>query len=97
MKWLYKPVAILSTLFCCISAIAQTNNTRQVLSFDNDWKFFKGDFNGAEQVAFNDVDWRSLSVPHDWSIEGPYDRNNNTGRGGGYCREVLVGTEKHFR
>ncbi len=84
MKWLYKPVAILSTLFCCISAIAQTNNTRQVLSFDNDWKFFKGDFNGAEQVAFNDVDWRSLSVPHDWSIEGPYDRNNNTGRGGGY-------------
>jgi len=25
-----------------------------------------------------------VQLPHDWSIDGPYDRNNPTGRGGGY-------------
>lgn len=53
-------------------------------SFDNTWKFIKQDVPGAEQLSFNDASWRTLNVPHDWSIEGPYNRNNSTGRGGGY-------------
>ena len=57
---------------------------RIIQSFDKDWRFYKGDTTGAEQVQFNDVSWRSLDVPHDWSIEGPYDRDNPTSRGGGY-------------
>ncbi|GAA4755953.1 glycoside hydrolase family 2 protein [Flavisolibacter ginsenosidimutans] len=59
-------------------------NERTITSFDNDWKFYKGDASGAEAVSFNDASWRSLNVPHDWSIEGPYDRANPTSRGGGY-------------
>ncbi|HPS00541.1 MAG TPA: beta-galactosidase GalB [Candidatus Sumerlaeota bacterium] len=49
----------------------------------------------AEAVAFDDSKWRSLSVPHDWGIEGPFrdDLDNNTGklpwRGIGWYR-------KHF-
>ncbi len=58
--------------------------SRKIISFDNDWKFIREDAKGAEQTEFNDAAWRSLNVPHDWSIEGPYDRNNPTGRGGGY-------------
>lgn len=44
----------------------------------------KGDVSGAEQTTFNDASWRQLDVPHDWSIEGPYDKANPTSRGGGY-------------
>jgi hypothetical protein len=40
-------------------------------NFDFDWKFFKGDIPGAEQPDFSDTEWRSLDLPHDWSIEGP--------------------------
>ncbi|MBN2841960.1 MAG: DUF4982 domain-containing protein, partial [Sedimentisphaerales bacterium] len=29
-------------------------------------------------------EWRLLNLPHDWSIEGPIDRDNPTGRGGAY-------------
>ena len=37
--------------------------------FDTDWRFFRGDAPGAEQLAFDDSAWRVLDVPHDWSIE----------------------------
>jgi len=67
-----------------ISGKAQQERSRIIQSFDTDWRFLKSDSKGAEQTDFSDAQWRSLNVPHDWSIEGPYDRNNNTGRGGGY-------------
>jgi beta-galactosidase len=41
-------------------------------SFDFGWKFFKGDAPGAQQPGFADTTWRSLDLPHDWSIEGPF-------------------------
>lgn len=33
-------------------------------------------------VAYDDAAWRTLDVPHDWAIEGPfrYDLENNTGK-----------------
>jgi len=41
-------------------------------SFDFGWKFFKGDAPGAQQPDFPDTPWRSVDLPHDWSIEGPF-------------------------
>jgi len=41
-------------------------------SFDLDWKFQKGDQPGAQEPGYSDSAWRSLDLPHDWSIEGPY-------------------------
>src|SRR5947209_6673457 len=57
---------------------------RITTSFDADWRFFKGDAPGAEQPGFSDAAWRALDVPHDWSIEGPFDPNNPTGGAGGF-------------
>jgi beta-galactosidase len=41
-------------------------------SFDFGWKFLKGDAPGAQQPEFSDSPWRSVDLPHDWSIEGPF-------------------------
>lgn len=38
-------------------------------AFNDDWRFHRGDFPGAEAAYFNDSGWRMLDVPHDWSIE----------------------------
>ncbi|MBW4027838.1 MAG: glycoside hydrolase family 2 protein [Acidobacteria bacterium] len=38
-------------------------------AFNDDWRFHRGDFPGAEAPDFNDSGWRMLDVPHDWSIE----------------------------
>src|SRR3954470_4259283 len=48
----------------------------------NDWRFFKGEAAGAEQAAFSDTSWRTLDLPHDWAIEGPFDRKFNPHDGG---------------
>ena len=69
---------------------------RVTTSFDKDWKFYKGDATGAENTSFNDKEWRTLQVPHDWSIEGPYDQKNTTGRGGGYLPAGIGWYRKTF-
>ena len=55
-----------------------SGRARSVASFDDGWLFFKGDATGADQTAFADTSWRALNVPHDWSIEGPFDQNAPT-------------------
>lgn len=37
--------------------------------FNSGWKFFLGDSSSAQEVDFNDSDWRSVDLPHDYSIE----------------------------
>lgn len=76
---------LLTILFVSfLSGAVHAQASRTITPFDNDWKFFKGEASGAEAAAFDDATWRSLNLPHDWSIEGPYDRTNATSRGGGY-------------
>lgn len=53
-------------------------------SFDATWSFIKGDPAGAEQRAFDDSAWRRLDLPHDWSVEGPFDPSNPSGAPGGF-------------
>lgn len=84
----------ISLLFATASLHAQ--QSRVITSFDDSWLFYKGDAAGAEQTTFNDKAWRKLSVPHDWSIEGPYDQANPTSRGGGYLPAGIGWYRKQF-
>jgi hypothetical protein len=45
---------------------------REKSSFDLGWKFHRGDLNAAKDPSFNDTSWRSINVPHDWSIEADF-------------------------
>ncbi len=42
------------------------------VNFDNNWKFKLGDDSLAFQQIYEDEGWRTLNVPHDWSIEGEF-------------------------
>lgn len=70
-------------LFCSFSVWAQGDQSRKQL-FDYDWKFFLGDTATASQKGFKDASWRSLDLPHDWSIEGKILPKNPTKGAGGY-------------
>ncbi len=41
----------------------------RLLPFNDAWRFHRGDVTGAEAASFDDSAWRTLDVPHDWSIE----------------------------
>lgn len=56
---------------------------RSVIDFNKDWKFFLGDDSIAKQKAFDDSRWRKLSLPHDWSIEGEFAKENPATTQGG--------------
>lgn len=43
----------------------------------SDWRFTRGDVDGAEASDFDDSDWERVSVPHDWAIAGPFDQAND--------------------
>ncbi len=66
-------------------------------SFDFGWKFFKGDAAGAQQPAFADASWRSLDLPHDWSVEGPFSQSEPSGGAGGYAPTGIGWYRKRFR
>lgn len=65
--------------------------------FDYDWKFFLGDTVSAKMSDFNDTAWRSLDLPHDWSIEGTIDHKNPTGLAGGYFPAGIGWYRKSFK
>jgi len=56
---------------------------RQTQSFDHGWRFHLGDVPGANAVPFDDTAWRTLDLPHDWSIEGEFSEQNPAGVAGG--------------
>lgn len=43
--------------------------------FNPGWKFALGEHAGAEAPGFDDRGWRDLRLPHDWSVEAPFDPN----------------------
>jgi beta-galactosidase len=71
-------------LVLCLAILVAISNLQAVTdrqhdSFDFGWRFHLGDASGAEQPAFSDSSWRTLDVPHDWSIEGTYDQHAPSG------------------
>jgi beta-galactosidase len=59
--------------------------------FDDGWRFHRGEAPGADRAAFDDSSWRTLDLPHDWSIEdllspdgvkrsGPFDKELSAGK-----------------
>jgi len=67
------PIAclIISSLIATLTSVcAGAGETRQIQSFDSDWRFYAGEINGAEKSEYDDSSWHKVDVPHDWSIEG---------------------------
>jgi beta-galactosidase len=52
--------------------------------FDFDWRFANGDVAGAEELKFDDGQWRTVDLPHDFSIEGPFDEQAKGGKPNGF-------------
>lgn len=69
-------------LFCSQSTIAA--DARTTHNLDAGWRFHLGDEPAAFSAAFDDSNWRALDVPHDWSIEGDYNKSNPSAQVGAY-------------
>ena len=75
---------------------AESNSPRLTLKADSVWRFMRGDPSGAEAPGFADAAWRTVELPHDWSIEGPFDEHSPTGGAGGFLPAGIGWYRKHF-
>jgi beta-galactosidase len=69
---------------------------RQHLLIDHNWKFIQSDVKHAEKLGFNDTNWRTLNLPHDWSIEGEFKEDAITKGPGGYLPTGIGWYRKHL-
>jgi beta-galactosidase len=59
------------------------SNVRKVENFCTNWKFHLGEITNGAEVELNDSQWRRLSLPHDWSIEGEFSEDHPATPSGG--------------
>ncbi|WP_297713961.1 Ig-like domain-containing protein [Clostridium sp.] len=52
--------------------------------FNDGWKFNLGDVPDAKNKNYDDKSWRSLTLPHDWSIEQDFNKNSPSTHEGGF-------------
>jgi len=71
---------LLFFLVSYISVYCQNSNNfkaRIKESFNQDWKFKISDNAVYNTPSFDDSNWRKLDLPHDWSVEYDFSKNNS--------------------
>jgi beta-galactosidase len=111
MKAAKRLLLMLMTGFLVIITSCNSQQSKKAehrtISFDADWLFIKDNPSGAETPAFEDKMWRTIELPHDWSIEdlpgqtpdsiiGPFSKAAIGKMGTGYTIGGTGWYRKHF-
>jgi len=98
------PSCLMITLVATFALLApnmthatKSGQPRLELAADAGWKFLLGDPAGAEAPIFADNSWRSVDLPHDWSIESKPDKDSPSGGGEGFYPGGIGWYRKAFR
>src|SRR5450631_559885 len=87
---------LLFCLFVISIVSAQNMNPRKVIPLDSGWRFWLGDDPDARQPGFDDSRWRSIELPHDWTIESPVNPPPDGESNGGYFSHGIAWYRKSF-
>ncbi|CDF79799.1 beta-galactosidase (GH2) [Formosa agariphila KMM 3901] len=93
----YKYISLI-TLIGILTLFSCNKNEIEVVpdqDFNENWLFLKDTIPNGETIALDDSSWRTLNLPHDWAIEGPFDKKNNA-RNGGLPIDGIAWYRKHF-
>lgn len=93
-------------LFLLLVLFGKTNAQRTETVFDANWKFIKADVPDGEKINTDDKSWRTVELPHDWSIEdlpnqsdsvrGPFTSASIGATATGYTVGGIAWYRKHF-
>ena len=65
---------VVCILLACVFIGSLSAVERKEYSLKKGWKFIKGDVSEGWKVDLNDGHWQDVTVPHDWAIYGPFDK-----------------------
>ncbi|MBN1985211.1 MAG: beta galactosidase jelly roll domain-containing protein, partial [Prolixibacteraceae bacterium] len=78
--WILSLSFTLLLFFSCNKSNKQVRTTEK---FTTGWKFISENSDEFKNVDFDDSNWRKLNIPHDWSVEGEFSKDNPATPGGG--------------
>ena len=88
-----RQLLFISSILALLVGIAA--RARTVEDFDSGWLFSKSDHAAAMMPAFEDAAWQPVTLPHDWSSDGPF--TAEFGSGNGYAPGGIGWYRKHFQ
>lgn len=65
--------SVLLYLVCMMLAVRTSAQSREELLLSG-WRFQRGEVPDAQTAEFDDSRWEKISIPHDWAIAGPFDK-----------------------
>jgi beta-galactosidase len=79
--------------FCiCLSAVSPFRAApRDDTRLESGWRFKQADITGAEQSGFDDSDWQSISLPHNWGWQEAMNGQPYYRGPGWYRRDLNLG------
>jgi len=81
-RFLFSYPLALVALSLIVSTVSESH-ARDTKLFTKGWQFFLGDVPEGQDPHLDDSRWRTLDLPHDWSIEGEFNKDNPDPPGGG--------------
>ena len=74
MKQISKVVTNLVFMLLCLPVLANSPiSFGKPEKINNDWLFIQKDVIQAQETNYNDDQWESVNLPHDWSVKGKLD------------------------
>jgi beta-galactosidase len=72
-RYIVPALLLMNLVLACKTVFAQGRTQKNI---DFDWYFHLGEIADGQQINLNHSAWRKLDLPHDWSIEGNYAKEN---------------------
>jgi beta-galactosidase len=82
--------ALPSLLHAAPASVPALQKPRVIQQFTSGWHFLQADAAGAEKPGFDDSGWVAVTLPHDWSIAGPF-KEDAPSKGAGAFAPTGVG------
>ena len=71
-------------------------NMRKTINFNKNWRFILEDRECFSRTDADESAFRTLNLPHDWSVDYAPEEKEKTGGGGGYGKSGIGWYRKHF-
>jgi len=67
-------ISFLTLIMLAAGCSTSSTQNRKVYTLEKDWDFTRGDIENGQDPNLNTEDWEKVTVPHDWAITGPFDK-----------------------
>ncbi len=71
---------VLIMLALWLTGVGAMAQQRTEVTLTKGWKFTREDNAASYEANYDDSNWQSVTVPHDWAIYGPFDKSNDIHR-----------------